>query len=171
MQGIYLAACKARHPNYNIIYQDIDKKYNCDLSGDMLEIDLTPYDYIIATPPCNYWSKANPYYKTSEYALKTKDLLPAIIEKLALLNKPFIIENVKNFKRMSENGIFNLCNKYGIYIYIVGRHTYFTNIMCNLTCKQQQDFKYGGVRVNNDGYNQGGTNVHNVIEIWLEYIH
>ena len=118
MQGIYLAACKARHPNYNIIYQDIDKKYNCDLSGDMLEIDLTPYDYIIATPPCNYWSKANPYYKTSEYALKTKDLLPAIIEKLALLNKPFIIENVKNFKRMSENGIFNLCNKYGIYIYI-----------------------------------------------------
>lgn len=58
-----------------------------------------------------------------------------------------------------------------IYIYIVGRHTYFTNIMCNLTCKQQQDFKYGGVRVNNDGYNQGGKNVHDVIEIWLEYIH
>ena len=35
---------------------------------------------------------------------------------------------------------------------------------------QIQDFKYGGKRVNNDGYNQGGTNVHNVIEIWLKEV-
>lgn len=171
MKGIYLAACKARHLDYDITYQDIDKRYNCDLNGDMLEIDLSSYDYIIATPPCNWWSKANPYYKTSKYALQTKHLLPDIIEKLAILNKPFIVENVKNIKRMSENGIFELCDKYGLFTYFVGRHIYITNVMCNLLCKQHQDFKYGGIRVNNDGYNQGGSNVYNVIEIWLKYIH
>ena len=40
-----------------------------------------------------------------------------------------------------------------------------------LQCYQQQDFKYGGKRINNDGYNQGGKNVFNVIEIFLKYIH
>lgn len=171
MKGIYLAACKARHPNYDIIYQDIDEKYKCDLNGDMLQVDLSHYDFIIATPPCNWWSKANPYYKTSKYSLETKHLLPDTIQKLAKLNKPFIIENVKNIKRMYENGIFELCDKYGLFTYFVGRHIYISNIMCNLLCKQHQDFKYGGVRVNNDGYNQGGSNVYNVIEIWLEIIH
>ena len=34
--------------------------------------------------------------------------------------------------------------------------------------KKIQDFKYGGVRVNQDKYNQGGTNVHNCIEIWIK---
>ena len=28
----------------------------------------------------------------------------------------------------------------------------------------------GGKRVNNDGYNQGGSNVHIVIEKWLENV-
>ena len=95
MKGIYLAACKARHPNYDIVYQDIDKKYKCELEGDMLEIDLSPYDFIIATPPCNWWSQANPYYWRSEYALKTRHLLPLILIKLGKQNKPFLVENVK----------------------------------------------------------------------------
>ena len=171
MKGIYLAACKARHKDYDIIYQDIDKKYNCDLDGDMLDIDLTPYDYLIATPPCNWWSIANPYYWYSEYALKTRHLLPLILIKFAKSGKPFIVENVKNIKRYKENRIFDICNKFNIKYQIVGRHIYFTNLEIDLQCPQIQDFKYGGVRVNNDGYNQGGTNVHNVIEIWLKYIH
>ena len=102
MKGIYLAACKARHPNYDIIYQDIDKKYKCDLDGDMMNIDLTDYDFIIATPPCNWWSKANPYYKTSKYALETKHLLPDTIIKLGSQSKPFIIENVINKKDLEK---------------------------------------------------------------------
>lgn len=171
LKGIYLAACKARHPNYDIVYQDIDSKWKCDLSGDMLEVDLSDYDFIIATPPCNWWSKANPYYKTSKYALDTKHLLPDTIKKLSVLNKPFIIENVKNIKRYKENGIFDLCDEFNLNFYVIGRHVYFTNISCDLNCPQQQDFKYGGVRVNNDGYNQGGTNVFNVFEIWLKKIH
>ena len=41
----------------------------------------------------------------------------------------------------------------------------------DLQCYQHQDFKHGGRRVNNDGYNQGGSNVHAVIEKFLKYIH
>jgi len=52
MKGIYLCAFKALHPNVDLIYQDKFEKR--DLMGDCLEIDLTAYDYIIATPPCNY---------------------------------------------------------------------------------------------------------------------
>lgn len=169
-KGIYLAANRARHEDYNMDYNDYDDRYGCNIVGDMLEVDLTPYDYIIATPPCNWWSKANPYYKTSEYALKTKHLLPDTIKKLGSQKKPFIIENVKNIKRMTENGIFDLCTKYGLFVQIVGRHTYITNVFCNLETEQIQDFKMHGVRVNNDGYNQGGTNVHRVIEIWLDRV-
>ena len=57
MLGIYLGAYEAYHLNYKIVYQDINGKR--DLSGDMLDIDLTGYDFIICTPPCNWWSKAN----------------------------------------------------------------------------------------------------------------
>lgn len=171
MRGIYLAACKARHLNYDIVYQDIDSKYECDIGGDMLEVDLAAYDYIIATPPCNYYSIANPYYFESEYSLKTLHLLPLILKKLALLGKPFLVENVKNKTRMAAVGIFKLCEKYNIYFQEVGRHTYFTNVFCNLDCPQHQDFQQGGIRINNDGYNQGGSNVHEVVEAWLAAIH
>ncbi len=171
MKGIYLASCKARHEKYNLIYNDIDPKYKPDIVGDMLQVDLTPYDFIIASPPCNWWSKANPYYKTSKYALETKHLLPDTIIKLSESGKPFIIENVKNIKRMAENGIFDLINKYGLFYQFVGRHIYIYNgLLIDLNCEQIQDFVYGGKRVNKDGYNQGGTNVYNVIEIWLKQI-
>lgn len=169
MLGIYLGACKAYHLGYKMVYQDINNKR--DLGGDMLDINLDGYDYIIATPPCNWWSQANPYYWFSEYALKTRHLLPLILIKLSKLGKPYIVECVKNVKRYTENGIFRICEKFGIKYQIVGRHIYFSNIDVSLDCPQIQDFKYGGVRVNNDGYNQGGTNVHNCIEIWLKYIH
>ena len=167
MKGIYLAACKARH-NHNIVYNDIDSKYKPDILGDMLEVDLSPYDYIIATPPCNWWSKANPYYWHSEYALKTRHLLPLTLIKCATTGKPFIVECVKNIKRYKENHIFRICERYKIMWQVVGRHIYFTNVLVNLKCEQQQDFRYGGKRVNNDGYNQGGENVYKVIEIFIE---
>lgn len=171
MKGIYLASCRAKHRDYDIVYNDIDPKYNPDILGDMLSIDLSPYDFVIASPPCNWWSKANPYYKTSKYSLETKHLLPDTIIKLAESKKLFIIENVKNIKRMAENGIFDIITQYGLFYQFVGRHIYIYNdILIDLSIKQIQDFKYGGRRVNNDGYNQGGTNVHNVIEIWLSYI-
>ena len=45
MFGIYLAAFKAYHPNHKIVYQDINGKR--DIGGDMMEVDLADYDYII----------------------------------------------------------------------------------------------------------------------------
>lgn len=170
MKGIYLAACKARHYNYCLVYQDIDTKYNCDLGGDMLDVDLEQFDYIIATPPCNWWSQANPYYWHSEYALKTRHLLPLILIKCAKSGKPFLVECVKNLKRYKENRILDICTMFDIKYQVVGRHVYFTDKLYDLDCPQIQDFRYGGRRVNNDGYNQGGTNVHNVVERFLAFV-
>ena len=98
MKGIYLASYKANHPKHDIVYQDINGER--DIGGDMLTIDLYDYDYIIATPPCNWWSRANYRRDSSIYALSTKLLLPCIIYKLAYIDKPFIVENVLNEKKV-----------------------------------------------------------------------
>lgn len=122
MKGIYLASFIAYHEGHNLVYQDINGKR--DIGGDMLEVDLSPYDYIIATPPCNWWSRANYRRNTSEYSLKTKHLLIDIINKLKDLNKPFIVENVRNESFFKQYGLFDNNLK----VYRVGRHTYWSNI-------------------------------------------
>ena len=160
MKGIYLASFKANHPNYNIVYQDINGKR--DIPGDMLSIDLEPYDFIIATPPCNYYSKANYRRNKSSYALKTKHLLPSIIKKLSLINKPYIIENVRNRTLMK--------NYYDLvpFVYEYGRHTYFTNIMFNVNNIIQNEDNIKNI---SSSKRQGGKNVYNVIEYWLKNIY
>lgn len=170
MKGIYLGAYRAYHPKYNIIYQDINGKR--DLSGDMMDIDLSGYDFIIATPPCNYWSIARGK-RCSQYSLDTKHLLPDIIEKLVKLGKPFIVENVINKKRMAAEGVLprNDC-----FVKFIGRHTYFTNIDFNESgIEQRQDFRHHGKTIKyedmKDKDHQGGFNVFNVIERFLEEIY
>ena len=120
---VYLASGNAIVPGYNIDYNDL--YIQRDISGDMLEVDLVNYDVIIATPPCNYWSRANYRRKYSFYSLMTFHLLPCILMKLYALNKPFIVENVRNSRMFKENGLFDFP---GIYVYIVGRHTYWSNV-------------------------------------------
>lgn len=135
MKGIYLGAYKAYHQRWNIDYQDINNKR--DIGGDMMDVDLSKYDYIIATPPCNYWSIARGN-RCSQYSLDTKHLLPDIIDKLVKLGKPFIVENVRNVKRMTLENVLPRtdCN-----VYFVGRHTYFTNIEFDVSnIPQRQDF-------------------------------
>ena len=164
MKGIYLAAYKAHHPKYDIIYQDINGKR--DISGDMLDIDLTQYDFIITTPPCNYYSRARGNRPPSQYAKDTMHLLPEIIIELTGLHKPFIVENVRNKNLFRRLGLFRL----DCYVYEIGRHTYWTNHPFNPTnIKQINDFKTGGIRLHN--FVEGGYNVHNIIEYWLEIIH
>ena len=173
MKGIYLGAYRAYHNNYNLVYQDINGER--DIGGDMMNIDLSSYDYVIATPPCNWWSRANYRRNTSEYALKTKHLLLEIIPKLITLNKPFIVENVRNDKSFKEYGLFN----YNCKVLRIGRHTYWTNV----------DFKYDDIiqipkveivngkkkfmSSQNLGRKdrQGTTEVHEVIERFLKEIH
>jgi site-specific DNA-cytosine methylase len=172
MKIIYLAAYKAHHPKYDMIYQDINGKR--DISGCMLDVDLTPYDVIIATPPCNYYSRANYRRETSEYSLLTKHLLPTILNKLIEINKPFIVENVINFTLMKE--FYDQ-----VFVYEHGRHTYWTNIPFNpSTIKQKNEFDYRPIMSGKNkgrlgdytpsSKRQGGQNVHNVIEYWLEVV-
>lgn len=178
MIGLYLGACIARHNDYNIVYNDYLEKLLKDLPddkkivGDMLQVDTSKYDYVLASPPCNFWSRARGN-KLSEYSKMTKHLLPDCIDKLYKecgWDKPFIIENVVNYKRYKEHGIIDKINEYGLWMYDIGRHIYITNVMINLRCNQPYDFKIHGVRINNDGYNQGGANVHKVFEIFLNYV-
>lgn len=186
MNVIYLAAYEAYHPMFKVTYQDINGKR--DIDGDMMDIDLTPYDLIIATPPYNYWSRANYQRETSNYAQKTKHLLPDILNKLIDIGKPFLVENVRNYNLMNKYGLFNN----NCFIYEIGRHTYWTNIPFNPSLiKQERDFKATNKRIpgnrgkfmspdgrvlNSSGQiritknTQGGNNVHNVINYWLELV-
>lgn len=169
MKGIYLGACRAYHPNYNLDYNDIVPGYHINIVGDMLVVDLTCYDVLIATPPCNYYSRANYRRDSSDYALATKNLLPCIIEKFNRSGKPFIVENVRNFSMFKKCGIVDYCNKNGVIIYEYGRHTYFTNMLINLNnipqLKDDIQNKSDSVNI----YRQGGYNVHQVIEYFLQY--
>ena len=69
LKGIYLGACRAYHPNYDLDYNDIISGYHINIIGDMLSVDLSNYDYIIATPPCNFYSRANDRRYSSDYSL------------------------------------------------------------------------------------------------------
>lgn len=165
---LYLAAYKAYHGGWDIDYQDIDGKR--DIGGDMMDVDIEPYDLVIATPPCNYWSRANYRRDTSEYSQQTKHLLPAILEKLINSGKLFIVENVRSEKMFKKAGILDL----QCYVYYIGRHTYWTNIYLSdgeieaLKRRQTKDFtneKGWTTRLKKNS--QGGDNVHTVIEYLL----
>ena len=173
MKGIYLGAFKAYHPNHNIVYQDINGQR--DLDGDMMDVDLADYDYIIATPPCNWWSRANYRRNSSEYALKTKHLLIDILYKLARIHRPFIVENVRNDAQFEKHGLFSYHN---IYVYKVGRHTYWSNEKFDVSHIKQEaksDYKNGKKRwLSSQGLSrnarQGGEEVHEVIELFIQHI-
>lgn len=160
--GIYLGAYTAEHPNYDIVYQDINGKR--DLAGDMLLINLDPYDFIICTPPCNYWSHALADDRKSSYSFATKHLLPEMLKKLRDLKKPFIIENVRNDPKFEANGLFQYRD---VYVYRIGRHTYWTNRSFNTFIAQDPEDIVSVHTINR----QGGKNVHAVIEKWLYYLH
>ena len=144
-----------------------------------MDIDLTPYDFIIATPPCNYWSIARGN-RCSQYSLDTKHLLPDIITKLSKTGKPYIVENVINKKRFKENSIYDIAERANCFIYYIGRHTYFTNIELSndevktLNEQNRQDFKYHGQVIKYDDMenkkHQGGYNVHLVIDYFLNKV-
>ena len=167
MRVIYLAAGRAKLEHNNVTYNDIKEKR--DLNCDMLAVNLKNYDVLIATPPCNYYSRANNSREKSEYAQRTKHLLPDIIEKFIKLGKPFIVENVRNAPLFKKLGLYEK----ECFIYIHGRHTYWTNVPFNPQgIPQEHDFKqipgYGCVRLKR--YVQGGKNVNDVFDYFLDVV-
>lgn len=164
---IYLASGRAKLNYPNVVYNDIKEKR--DLQCDMLSVNLEDYDILIATPPCNYYSRANSMRETSVYAQATKHLLPTIIDKFIKIGKPFIVENVRNDPMFKKLGLYNK----NCFVYKHGRHTYWTNVMFNMTSiPQEHDFKqipgYGTIRLKS--YVQGGKNVNDVFNYFLEII-
>lgn len=160
MKVIYLAAGSGEIDYKNTTYQDMYIKR--DIGGDMLKININSYDIIIATPPCNYWSRARGNRKPSQYALDTKHLLPGIIEKLENQNKPYIIENVINKKLMKD-----IINNFSGHYYEIGRHSYFTNIMINFSKINQIN---ENIKLINSKNRQGSINVKNVLDYFIKYV-
>ena len=85
-----------RRNNYNRKF--IGKSYNIEELKKNISLEL---DFIIATPPCNFWSRANWRRYSSAYALSTRHLLPGILHRLINLGKHFIISNIFNNKRFT----------------------------------------------------------------------
>lgn len=163
MKGIYLGSYTAYHPEYDIVYQDINGKR--DLGGDMMDVDLTEYDFVIATPPCNFYSKAVGNRKHSDYALKTAHLLPDIIDKLHNEKKYFVVENVRNDKKFKEIGLFDYPD---IYVFRIGRHTIWSSIWFYHWLPFDYEFVGSPCRdINKRKDRQGSENVHIIIESWL----
>ena len=126
MKIIYLASNGVSlETDYDVKYNDIVEQEGIDIAGDMMGVDLGDFDFLIATPPCNYWSRANYRRETSKYAQATKHLLPNIIEKFIGTGKPYIIENVINKPLMARNFDYG---KDRLNYYEIGRHSYFTNL-------------------------------------------
>ena len=137
---IYLASGKAKLnvPGFKVFYNDLMES-DVDFKCDMLSVDLEDFDVLIATPPCNYYSRANSYKskETSSYSQATKHLLPDILSKFIATEKPFIVENVRSFPLFKKTGLFDL----GLFVYFHGRHTYWTNIPFNPSgIPQEYDF-------------------------------
>lgn len=169
MKGIYLGSYTAYHPEYDIVYQDINGKR--DLGGDMMDVDLTEYDFVIATPPCNYYSRASGN-RHSKYAEETAHLLPNIINKLHNEKKYWIVENVRNQKKFEDLGLFNYSD---VYVFRIGRHTIWSSIWFYHWLPYEYEFT--SLSPNNKGscsdlgkrkYRQGSENVHIIIESWLK---
>lgn len=164
---IYLAAGRAVLNHDHVVYNDYKERR--DLVCDMLTVDLSAFDVLIATPPCNYYSRANHVRETSTYAQQTRHLLPSIIDKFIKTGKPFLVENVRNEPLFKKSGLYNK----SCLIYKHGRHTYWTNVPFNPQgIKQTFDFKqvpgYGCVRLRS--YVQGGENVNNVIDYFIDVV-
>lgn len=69
LKVIYLASGRAKLKYPNVVYNDYKEKR--DLVCDMMQVDLSDYDILVATPPCNWYSRANHSRETSTYAQET----------------------------------------------------------------------------------------------------
>lgn len=159
---IYLASGRAVLDYPFVTYNDLFESR--DLICDMMSVDLSAYDILIATPPCNYYSRANSYKskETSLYSQSTKHLLPDIIDKFISTGKPFIVENVRSYPLFKKLGLFDK----NCFVYFHGRHTYWTNVMINFSnIPQSYDFRGHGIRLKS--YVQGGSNVNDVFNYFI----
>jgi hypothetical protein len=161
-----------RYPEFDIVYNDVEskflidldvtKKQCCDCRGLLNNQVLKNFDFLIATPPCNFYSRANYRRWTSQIALSTKDLLPLCLSAFIQSCKPFLVENVNN-KSLLPVEFDKFCYRFNF-----GGHTFFTNVyfdISDLTAKHEN--KQFVCRSKRDG----NYNVHVIIDRFLYVIH
>lgn len=160
MKGVYLASRKHRLADYDIVYNDIVNYKGIDLLCDMLEVNINDYDFVIATPPCNYYSRANWRRAVSPVAQETKHLLPSILKKLEGYTKPFIVENVCNS---------TLLPRTKFYEFDFGEHHFYTNVFMLVPDKSfaVKQNKQNVCRSKRDG----NYNVDLIIKLFLSIIY
>lgn len=160
LKVLYLAAGYGVVDFPGVVYQD--KFVKRDIGGDMLEIDFNGFDVILASPPCNFYSKAVSFQRLSNYSLETKHLLPGILEKLEKSDKKYIVENVINKKRMKDI-ILHSSSHYFEY----GRHSYFTNVPFNCS-----NFQFSKCNINNISSfsRQGAGGVNDIFKYFLQVV-
>lgn len=162
---IYLASGYAKLQEPGVVYNDlIIPREN---KQDMLEVDLSLFDILIATPPCNFYSYARGCKIPSKYALSTAHLLLEIIIKFYHTDKPFIVENVTN--RTSLDFIWAMCADLGLYRFKHARHTYITNVRFDIgSVPKEFDFCKGGYFVNTFSDRQGGNQVSAILDLFVQ---
>lgn len=160
---IYLGAKKHRLNNLftdvDIFYNDIVNYEGINFCCDMMNIVLDTFDYLIATPPCNYYSKANYRRDTSIVAQSTKHLLPDILRKFALSGKPFLIENVLN------KSLIPL--PYKCFMYEYNGHAFYTNVPLPVHRLPTLD-KCKNIQNKASGYRDNQYGVHCFIKLFIE---
>lgn len=163
LKVIYLCAREHRLKpieGVKVTYNDIDPRFGCDLVGDCMDVKLRKYDILIATPPCNYWSKANYAREYSTVAQATKHLLPELLEKFRMSCKPFIIENVDNINLMRRNFV---ADRY--FWFRNAHHIYWSNCINTLFCS---DFFWKGNKSKLQyGHRDNNEAVDYVLNEWL----
>lgn len=159
MKGVYLCSRAHRLPGYDIDYNDVEFYPGINLLCDCMDVDLNGYDFVIATPPCNYYSRANWRRVYSDVAQSTKHLLPGILEKCQKFGKPFIIENVLNS---------SLLPKSEVYEFDFGQHHFYTNLFMFVPDKSF------AIRQNKQNVSRskrdGNYNVDFIIKLFLEVL-
>ena len=161
---IYLAAGYAKLQYENVTYNDLivprENRQN------MLDVNLTPYDILLATPPCNFYSYARGSNPPSKYALETAHLLLEIIIKFYKTGKPFIVENVSN--KNSLDFIWALSTELGLYRFKYSRHTYITN--CYFDVRSAQKY-FDFIKERNPYFDkQGGFQVSEVLDLFIKSV-
>lgn len=166
--GVLLGNEKTIH---HIDYVDIlkcdNKKNGNFIQEDIMNINLEDYDCIILSPPCNYYSRGNYRREQSKYALETKHLLPDLLDKCLRINKPFIIENVRNKPMFTTMGLYDKSP----FVYHLIRHTYFSNVMLDIS-NIPQDYEYiqRSKRTKEHNSREGGINVERVFNHFIKVV-
>lgn len=162
---IYLASGYAKLQEPGVVYNDlIVPREN---RQDMLDVDLSAYDILIATPPCNFYSYARGAKQPSDYAISTAHLLLDIIIKFYYTGKPFIVENVTN--KTTLDFIWAMCADLGLYRFKHARHTYITNVRFDISSVPKEfDFCKGGYFINPFSDRQGGNLVSAILDLFIK---